>query len=176
MAPSPANREAVDEPAAILVVEDDRSTRELLAAVLTDERLPFHVTASGHEAMDYAIAHPPSMVMLDMHLPNVQGEAIATALRIQCGQRLPILMMSAANERATAERLGAFAYVQKPFDLDELILRVRLCLAKSAESRELQRRSREARDRLRQAMARQRLAMQNPGAKPPFTGLRGAAQ
>jgi DNA-binding response OmpR family regulator len=144
----------------ILIVEDDRPTRELLAAILTEEAMSFHLTSSGHEAMDFALDHQPSLVVLDMHLPSVQGEAIATALRIQCGQSLPILVMSASNEQAAATRMGAFGYLQKPFEIEDFVAKVRDGLALAQGSRELHRRASEARERLQQTLARQRVAFE----------------
>lgn len=105
----------------VLVVEDDRATRELLSAILSEEGLPFLLCANGHEAMDFARADPPVMAILDLHLPSVQGDALATALRIEHGASLPVLAMSASYEAETAKRIGAYAYLQKPFELGELV-------------------------------------------------------
>ncbi|MFI5266826.1 MAG: response regulator [Chloroflexota bacterium] len=140
----------------ILVVEDDRPTRELLAAILTEEGLPFHVTCTGHEAMEYAREHPPSMVVLDMHLPNLRGEAVATALRIELGQALPILAMSASNEWATAGRIGAYGYVPKPFEVDAFVSQVRQGLDLAERAEQLRQRSLEARARVEESLKRQR--------------------
>src|SRR5690348_4666734 len=140
----------------VLVIEDDRSTRELLAAVLAEERLDCHLSSNGHEAMEYARGHTPDVVVLDMHLPNLQGEAVATALRIELGQGLPILAMSASNERAAASRFDAYAYIPKPFEIDDFVARVREGLELSGQARLLRERTIAARRRLEQSLARQR--------------------
>lgn len=146
-----------DEPSGlVLVVEDDRSTRELLAAILTEEALPFHLSSNGHEALEFARDHPPSMVVLDVHLPNLQGEAVATALKIEFGQGLPILAMSATDERRTSERWGAFGYLGKPFDVDDFVASVRQGLALSEQGRRLRLETNAARRRMEQSLARQR--------------------
>jgi DNA-binding response OmpR family regulator len=154
----------------VLVVEDDRPTRSLLAAILTEERLPFHLTSTGHEAMQYAREHRPWMVVLDMHLPNLQGEAVATALRIEFGQALPILAMSASNEMRAAEKLGAFCYLQKPFEVDDFVAQVRRGLDIAERVEQLRQGSTEAHERLAQSLARQREAFErarDSEAHPP---------
>jgi CheY-like chemotaxis protein len=136
----------------VLVVEDDRPTRELLSAILREEGLPFHVTSTGHEAMEYVRQHPPALVVLDMHLPNLQGDAVATALKIELGHSLPIIAMSASNEQALAEHMGALAYIQKPFNVEDLAREVRRGLALAAVSA--------ARGGLESAAARQRMSFE----------------
>jgi DNA-binding response OmpR family regulator len=156
----------------ILVVEDDRPTRELLAAILAEEGLPFHAASTGHEAMEYAHDHPPSMVVLDMHLPNLQGEALATALKIELGQALPILAMSASNEWAAASRIGAFGYLPKPFEVDDFISQVRQGLDLAQRTEQLRDRSLEARARVEQSLSRQRQSFDratSAEARPPDT-------
>jgi DNA-binding response OmpR family regulator len=142
----------------ILVVEDDRPTRELLGTILREERLPYHLTATGHEAMEFAHRATPAMVVLDLHLPSLQGEAVATALRIEHGRSLPILAISASYEHAAAERIGAFSYVQKPFEIEEFIRQVRYGLDLAQRSKQLRERSAEARANLQRTMLRQRQA------------------
>jgi|GEM_PF-712285 DNA-binding response OmpR family regulator len=140
----------------VLVVEDDRATRELLAAVLEAEHLAYHMASNGHEALAYARQWPPAMLVLDLHLPSVSGESVGAAFRIEYGSAFPILAMSASYEHAAAERIGAFDYLQKPFDLDALVAKVRDGLGLAARSAVLRDRSLEARNRLKQALARQR--------------------
>ncbi len=147
-----------DGPGIVLVVEDDAPTRKLLGSILAQERLPFHLTATGHEAMEFARHSPPAMVVLDVHLPSVRGDSVATALRIEYGKALPILAMSAANEQASAEQFGAFDYLQKPFNIDDFVSKVRRGLELAERSRLLKQRSEEGARRLRETMARQRQA------------------
>ena len=152
----------------VLVVEDDRSTRELLAAILAEEGLEFHLTSNGHVAMEYAREHPPDLVVLDMHLPNLQGEAVATALRVELGQGLPILAMSASNERAAASRFDAYAYVSKPFEVDDFVARVREGLELSGQAHLLRERTIAARRRLEQSLAIQRRSFDQALAADDF--------
>jgi DNA-binding response OmpR family regulator len=159
----------------ILVVEDDRPTRELLGTVLADEHLTFHLTATGHEAMEYAKAQPPSLVVLDMHLPTVQGEAVATAMRIQFGPALPILAMSASDERAAAQRLGAFDFLPKPFEITDFVAKVMHGLELSRRPQELRARSDYARRRLRHVVERHEWAFKRAVEdKPPQQNTRAS--
>ena len=141
----------------VLVVEDDKPTRELLAAILEGEGIRCRTTSNGHEAMDQARREPPSVIMLDVHLPGVQGEAVATALRIEFGHRLPVLAMSASFEAPLAERMGAYAYLQKPFEVEELVRLIQrgfelaAMIPAARPMEEAMRRQREAFDRARTA-------------------------
>lgn len=139
----------------VLVVDDDRPTRELLATILSEEGLSCHLSANGHEAMEQARQWPPSLVVLDVHLPSLQGEAVATALRIEHGPNLPILVMSASRELALADRIGAYGYLQKPFELDEFVLQIRRGIELLAHGADIRERSRLARMRLQDSLRRQ---------------------
>lgn len=144
----------------MLVVEDDRPTRELLGTILATEGIEFQLTSNGHEAMRRVHEQPPAMVILDLHLPSVQGEAIGTALRIELGPKLPIMAMSASFEEAAAERIGAYAFLGKPFDIEDFVGLVRTGLRLAAKPEALARRSDSARERLAGAMERQRVSFE----------------
>jgi DNA-binding NtrC family response regulator len=144
----------------VLVVEGDRSTRELLGTILGNEGISCRLTSNGHAAMQAVRQQAPAMVILDMHLPTLQGEAVGTALRIEYGAKLPILAMSASAEEAAAERIGAYAFIGKPFELEDVVRLVRRGLELSEESYALLRRSHEGRMRLAGAIDQQRAAFQ----------------
>jgi len=141
----------------VLVVEDDKPTRELLATILASLGIRCCATSNGHEAMDQARREPPAVVVLDVHLPTVQGDAVATALRIEFGHRLPVLAMSASFDAPTAERMGAYAYLQKPFDVEEFVgliqrgFELAAMVPSARPIEEAMRRQREAFDRARAA-------------------------
>ena len=148
------------------MVEDDRATRELLSTILTEEQLAFVLCGNGHEAMALARATPPSMVILDLHLPSVPGEALATALRIDHGASLPVLAMSAGAEADAARRLGAYAYLQKPFELEDLVRLVREGLALAERAATARANAAVARQRIEEALQRQRAVVSAPPAEP----------
>ena len=117
----------------VLVVEDERKLRELLRGYL--ERAGFAVltTGSGAEAIELGRQAGPSLVVLDLGLPDVPGEEVARALRATSA--VPILMLTAKSgdeDRIRGLELGADDYVTKPFVPRELVLRVQAVLRRGA--------------------------------------------
>jgi DNA-binding response OmpR family regulator len=115
--------------ATVLVVEDERKLRDLIRSYL--ERAGFMVlsTGSGAEAITMADTGAPDLVVLDLGLPDVPGETIASELRATAVT--PILMLtarSAEEDRIRGLELGADDYVTKPFSPRELVLRVQAIL------------------------------------------------
>jgi DNA-binding response OmpR family regulator len=115
--------------ATVLVVEDERKLRDLVRSYL--ERAGFTVlsTDSGAEAITMAGASAPDLVILDLGLPDVPGETVASELRATSAT--PILMLtarSAEEDRIRGLELGADDYVTKPFSPRELVLRVQAIL------------------------------------------------
>ena len=118
--------------ATVLVVEDERKLRDLVRSYL--ERAGFTVltTDSGAEAITMAMTSAPDLVILDLGLPDVPGETVASELRATPGTgSTPILMLtakSAEEDRIRCLELGADDYVTKPFSPRELVLRVQAIL------------------------------------------------
>ena len=113
----------------ILVVEDERKLRELLRGYL--ERAGFAVltTGSGAEAIELGRTADPSLVVLDLGLPDIPGEEVARELGTHL--QVPILMLTARSgdeDRIRGLELGADDYVTKPFVPRELVLRVQAVL------------------------------------------------
>ena len=115
--------------ATVLVVEDERKLRELVRSYL--ERAGFTVlsTGSGAEAITLAASAAPDLIVLDLRLPDVAGETVASEVR--AAGATPILMLTAKSDEEDRIRglsLGADDYVTKPFSPRELVLRVRAIL------------------------------------------------
>ena len=115
--------------ATVLVVEDERKLRDFIRSYL--ERAGFTVlsTGSGAEAITMVTAAEPDLVVLDLGLPDVPGETVATELRAISA--IPILMLTAKaaeEDRIRGLELGADDYVTKPFSPRELVLRVQAIL------------------------------------------------
>jgi DNA-binding response OmpR family regulator len=111
----------------ILVVDDDRSLRELMQWALLDEGLQVETAADGIEALERIATAPPRLAVLDMSLPGVDGFGVAHALR---ARKIPILAVTAdGNAADKAARAGAFRFLRKPFDVSELVAAVRQGLA-----------------------------------------------
>jgi CheY-like chemotaxis protein len=114
----------------ILIVDDDRTIREIVAETLELEGYPVVQAANGAEALAQIAHKLPSLVLLDMRMPVLDGWGVARALRDR-GIRLPIVVLTAAhNARAWANEIGAIAYLAKPFEDTDLLATVERCRGK----------------------------------------------
>jgi two-component system response regulator MprA len=111
----------------ILLVEDDAELREMVRRAL--EREGFAVTSrgTGADALRAAEAEPPDALVLDIGLPDSDGRDVCQALRAR-GVDAPVLFLTARD--AVTDRLAGFSaggddYVVKPFDVNELVARLR---------------------------------------------------
>ena len=117
----------------VLVVEDERKLRELLRGYLERAGMSVLTTGSGAEAIELGRSAQPSVVVLDLGLPDVPGEEVARELRAVSD--VPILMLTAKSgdeDRIRGLELGADDYVTKPFVPRELVLRGQAVLRRRA--------------------------------------------
>lgn len=119
----------------ILVVDDDDTIGKILELVLEEQGFQVLVAHSGEEGLKLASAHAPDMAILDVMLPGMDGYTLCRKLRAMPTTRLlPILMLTAQSEtrdKLTGFDAGADDYVTKPFDPQELVLRVKALMARS---------------------------------------------
>ena len=105
----------------VLVVDDDTSILDTVSAILTGEGYDVVSATSGEEALDAVTRKRPSVILLDMRMPVMDGWAVARALRSQ-GISVPIVVMTAAESaKRWADEVGAEGFLAKPFGLDELL-------------------------------------------------------
>jgi two-component system chemotaxis response regulator CheY len=105
----------------ILVVDDDPSILAVVAQILDFEGYPVQTAADGAEALAAVDSQRPSLVLLDMRMPVLDGWGFAHALAVR-GEQLPIVVMTAAQDaRRWAEEIGAAGYLAKPFELPDLL-------------------------------------------------------
>jgi DNA-binding response OmpR family regulator len=123
----PAGANAGANPAtSVLVVEDDPRLREVAVWALEDEGFLVDAAGDRRQAAEQARRRSPALVVLDMGLPPDIGDTVAADLRALCGAQLPILVVTADGKASEkARRVGAFAYLHKPFDVEQLIRLVR---------------------------------------------------
>lgn len=123
----------------LLVVDDEDTVRELLAATL--RFAGFHVSSASTaaEAVASAAEESPDLVLLDVMLPDMDGFEVVRRLREQRPaartEPTPVLFLTARGrqvDKVTGLSLGADDYVTKPFDLEELIARIRAILRRTA--------------------------------------------
>lgn len=116
-------------PPRILVVDDDTDMRQTMGELLREEGMAVETASDGREALERAQEQVPELVVLDITLPILDGFEVAARLRQQYGP-LPILAVTADGRAAAkAERVGAYAYLRKPFELDDLVALVKRGLA-----------------------------------------------
>ena len=117
----------------LLVVEDDPTLRELLAASLRFAGFAVSTTASGAEALRIAAGRPPDLVVLDVMLPDLDGFEVLRRLR-SGGQEVPVLFLTARDageDKVKGLTAGGDDYVTKPFRLEELVARIRAILRRT---------------------------------------------
>ena len=117
----------------VLLADDDRAIRQSLARALSLVGYSVVEASDGAAALSQIEAAKPDVAVLDVMMPNVDGLTVCRVLRAE-RKRLPILMLTARTE--TADRVagldaGADDYLPKPFDLDELLARLRALLRRT---------------------------------------------
>jgi DNA-binding response OmpR family regulator len=119
----------------VLLVEDDPSIREVAALGLSHAGFQVTTSGDGREGLVRARHDPFDVVVLDVMLPSLDGFEVCRELRMQ--SQVPIVMLTARSDTVdvvTGLELGADDYVTKPFELPELVARVRAVLRRSRAS------------------------------------------
>jgi two-component system response regulator MprA len=116
-----------------LIVEDDVALREALLRSLSAEGFAVRAVATGGELVRQASAAHPDVLVIDIGLPDADGRDVCQALRAR-GVQAPVLFLTARD--ALTDRLSGFSvggddYVTKPFDLDEVVARLRALLRRT---------------------------------------------
>jgi DNA-binding response OmpR family regulator len=105
-----------------LIVEDDAGIREALAEYLQMEGYRVATARNGAEGLERLEALNPSVVLLDLHMPVVNGEQFL--VRMRSDQRLvalPVVLMTGSGAQSTVRRLPVQAVLGKPFEIEELV-------------------------------------------------------
>ena len=110
----------------VLVVEDDKSVRNLIVTTLRTLGYRYAEAPTGEAAIVQASSHNPDVILLDLGLPDMEGAEVIR--RVRGWSNLPIIVISARSEDAdkiAALDAGADDYLTKPFSVDELMARLR---------------------------------------------------
>ncbi len=121
--------EPIPRPAAprVLVVEDDPDTRQLLVAALTEGGYDPIPALDGRHALRTALATDPSLIVLDLMLPEADGAEFVREYHehVRSARSTPIVVVSARHDAdEVARSIGAQACIRKPFEVGQLVERV----------------------------------------------------
>jgi two-component system OmpR family response regulator len=117
----------------VLVVDDEDSLAELLSMALRYEGWDVRTAATGAAAIRTAAEYPPTVVLLDVMLPDRDGLAVLRELRVAYPD-VPVLFLTAKDaveDRIAGLTAGGDDYVTKPFSLEELVARLRALIRRS---------------------------------------------
>ncbi len=120
----------------ILVIEDDVMINNLLCKVLSDNGFETDSALDGEIGLSKAMDKDFELILLDLMLPKKSGEEVLAELRKV--KNTPAIVLSAKNEvvnRVELLRLGADDYASKPFDVDEVILRIGAVLRRTGDAK-----------------------------------------
>ncbi len=115
----------------ILVIEDDKIISKFLSVALKTNDYQYLQAESGIEGISLFMANNPDLILLDLGLPDIDGMEVLTQIRSQ--SEVPIIIISARGrekEKVSALDEGADDYLTKPFNIGELLARMRVALRK----------------------------------------------
>ncbi|MFK4835220.1 response regulator transcription factor [Microbacterium sp. ZW T2_14] len=121
----------------VLVVEDEPLMAEAIRDGLRLEAIAADIAGDGHIALELLSINGYDIAVLDRDIPGPSGDEVAAHI-VASGSGIPILMLTAADridDKATGFGVGADDYLTKPFDLQELVLRLRALDRRRAHSR-----------------------------------------
>lgn len=117
----------------ILVVEDDKNTRKLITTILKNYGYTTLEATNGVEALEVLDHNHIDLMVLDVMMPQMDGYELAQTLRDN-GSQMPMLMLSAKSNVTDIKQgfvVGIDDYMTKPFDFEELLLRIKALLRRS---------------------------------------------
>lgn len=126
-------RSQVKKGTRVLVVEDDRSIARLIELELSHRGLVVRCADNGLSGLEAARSFDPALVILDIMLPGLDGVGVLKGLRSR-GSKVPVIMLTARDtlgDKVHSLDLGADDYLTKPFEVEELLARLRALIRRS---------------------------------------------
>lgn len=124
----------------VLVADDEPSMRTNIMEILAEEGLDFLEAEDGIQALKLASEHDPELLLVDIKMPGMSGIEVLKSIK-KTYPELPVIVFTAfgSNERPIeAMKMGAFDYIEKPFDIEEFLLVIRRALDHHSLVREVQ--------------------------------------
>lgn len=124
--------------ARILLVEDDKILSETLCELLEAEGYSVSLAATGNSALELSYENNYELMLFDVNIPDFSGFELLDMLR-KSGNSIPCIFLTSLNDIASLSRgfeVGADDYLKKPFDFDELLVRIQALLRKSFSAKE----------------------------------------
>ena len=117
----------------ILVVEDEQAIREGLVDVLVFHKYDVETAATGPQGLEMALSGKFDLILLDIMLPGIDGYEICDRIRASDREQPVIMLTARTSDEAIVQglKLGADDYVQKPFSIQQLVLRIEAVLRRS---------------------------------------------
>ena len=121
-------------PAKILIVDDELDLTETIRFSLELEGCNVLVASNGEEGLNLARQEKPDLILLDLMLPKLDGYKVCRLLKFdERYKHIPILMLTAKTQekdKILGKETGANEYITKPFDMDELMVKIKSYLSK----------------------------------------------
>jgi two-component system KDP operon response regulator KdpE len=125
----------MDKDPTILLIDDEPQILRALKTILTANHFRVASAVTGEQGIAMAVAQPPDLIILDLTLPDMDGIAVAEAVREW--SRVPIIVLSVRDnekDKVAALDKGADDYLTKPFGIEELLARIRVALRHSEQA------------------------------------------
>lgn len=125
----------MDKDPTILLIDDEPQILRALKTILAANHFQVISAATGEQGIAMAVAQPPDLIILDLTLPDMDGIAVAEAIREW--SRVPIIVLSVRDnekDKVAALDKGADDYLTKPFGIEELLARIRVALRHSEQA------------------------------------------
>lgn len=116
----------------VLIIEDEPQIRKLLNMTLSTKGLKIYEAINGREGISFVSNIRPDVILLDLGLPDITGQDVLKEIRTW--SEIPIIILSVQDDSGViidALNTGADDYMTKPFDRDELLARINVCLRRS---------------------------------------------
>ncbi len=124
--------------ARVFVIDDDADMRDTIACLLEEENIPCRMFGAANDFLEFCNAGLQGCILLDIRMPGMSGMELLENLKAS-GIRLPVIVITGHGDVPLAVRalkLGAFDFVQKPFNAGELLERVHAALDQVLERRQ----------------------------------------